>query len=200
MGCAAPAERDEVHINQHLFAIIRHPVPLDRASPAIHPLLLTTLDATAPHLLLNVANGDYGTLGMRDCGCALQNAGLKLHLHSIRSFEKLNTEGMNYYYGDLFELLERTIPAEFGGGPGDYQLVEEEDGNGQTRLTLVVDPCVGAVNEAALLARVAEAFASGHWGNRFMSRLWQDAGTFRVERRVPYASRRGKILPLHLPR
>jgi hypothetical protein len=106
---------------------------------------------------------------------------------------------MNYYYGDLFELLEKTIPAAFGGGPGDYQLVEEEDRNGQTRLTLVVDPRVGVLDEPALLARVAEAFASGPWGNRFMSRLWQDAGTFRLERRVPHASRRGKILPLHIP-
>jgi hypothetical protein len=199
MGCAAPAHRDEVHVNRHLFAIIRHPAPLDPAAPPIHPLLLTTLDAEAPRLLLNVGNGDYGTLGARPCGCALEAAGLNLHLHSIRSFEKLTTEGMNYYYGDLFELLEKTIPAVFGGGPGDYQLVEEEDRNGQTRLTLVVDPRVGVIDEAALLARIAEAFASGAWGNRFMSRLWQDAGTFRVERRAPHASRRGKILPLHLP-
>jgi hypothetical protein len=200
MGCASPLERDEVHVNQHLFAMIRHPAPLDADAPAIYPLLLTTLDPEAPRLLFNVANGDYGTLAARACGCALEAAGLSLHLHSIRSFEKLTTEGMNYYYGDLFELLERIIPAAFGGGPGDYQLVEEEDGNGQTRLTLVVDPRAGVLDEPALLARIAEAFASGPWGNRFMSRLWQDAGTFRVERRVPHASRRGKILPLHLPR
>jgi hypothetical protein len=198
MGCAAPAHRDEVHVNRHLFALISHPVPLD-AAPSIHPLLLTTLDLEAPRLLLNVANGDYGTLGERGCGCALQQAGLTLHLHGIRSFEKLTTEGMNYYYGGLFELLEKTIPAEFGGGPGDYQLVEEEDDNGQTRLTLVVDPRIGPLDETAVLARVAEAFASGRWGNRFMTLLWLQAGTFRLERRVPHASRRGKILPLHIP-
>jgi hypothetical protein len=198
LGCAAPAERDEVHVNQNMVALIRHPAPLDGGA-AIHPLLLTTLYPEAPRLLVNVGNGDYGTIAVRDCGCALEAAGLSLHLHTIRSFEKLTTEGMNYYYGDLFELLEKTIPAAFGGGPGDYQLVEEEDRNGQTRLTLVVDPRVGVLDEPALLARVAEAFASGPWGNRFMSRLWQDAGTFRLERRVPHASRRGKILPLHIP-
>ncbi|HTM10870.1 MAG TPA: hypothetical protein VL754_20995 [Verrucomicrobiae bacterium] len=198
-GCATPADRDEVHVSQNLLALIRHPTPLPGGSAPIHPLLLTTLDAEAPRFLLNVGNGDYGTLSGRNCGCALENAGLTLHVHSIRSFEKLTTEGMNYDYGDLFELLEKTIPAEFGGGPGDYQLVEEEDDNGQTRLTLVVDPRIGPLDETAVLARVAKAFASGRWGNRFMTLLWLQAGTFRLERRVPHASRRGKILPLHIP-
>jgi hypothetical protein len=32
---------------------------------------------------------------------------------------------MNYSGIDLFELLEDTIPSRFGGGTGDYQLVEE---------------------------------------------------------------------------
>ncbi len=200
MGCAAPADRDEVHVNQHLFAIIRNPVSLEAAAPAIHPFLLTTLAAEAPRLLLNVANGDYGTISARDCGCALQSAGLRMHLHSIRSFEKLTTEGMNYYYGDLFELLERTIPCAFGGGPGDYQLVEEEDESGQTRLTLLVHPGVGAMDEAALLARLMEAFATGPWGRRFVGGVWRNAGAFRIRREVPHASRRGKVLPLHLPR
>ena len=34
---------------------------------------------------------------------------------------------MNYSGGDLVDLRETQIPLEFGGGPGDYQLVEEED-------------------------------------------------------------------------
>lgn len=201
LGCAVPADRDEVHVAQNLLALIHHPTPLPGSGSApIHPLLLTTLDAEAPRLLLNVANGDYGTLGARNCGCALEKAGLTLHLHSIRSFEKLTAEGMNYYYGDLFEVLEKVIPAHFGGGPGDYQLVEEEDHNGQTRLTLIVDPEVGEVDEAALVSRLAEAFAAGPWGHRFMSGVWRDAGAFRVKRNIPYTSRRGKILPLHAPR
>lgn len=49
-------------------------------------------------------------------------------------------EGMNYSAGCLFDLLETQIPSEFRGGPGDYQLVEEEDERGQTRLTLLVHP------------------------------------------------------------
>jgi hypothetical protein len=107
---------------------------------------------------------------------------------------------MNYFSTDLFELLENAIPAEFGGGPGDYQLVEEEDGNGQTRLTLLVDPDVGAVDEANLLSRLQQGLAKGSRNNRFMTAVWQDAGTFKIRRERPHASARGKILPLHINR
>ena len=107
---------------------------------------------------------------------------------------------MNYFYGDLFELFERILPAEFGGGPGDYQLVEEEDASGQTRLTLLLHPSVAGVDETKLIARLKEALRSGASGGRFMTEVWQNAGTFRVRREPPRASARGKILPLHVSR
>ena len=132
------------------------------------------------------------------CGCALEKAGFTLHLHHIRSFEKLTGEGMSYYYGGLFELLETTFPCEFGGSLGDYQLVEEEDGNGQTRLTLVVHPDVGELDEVKSLARLRDVLADESRSNQFMTGVWENAGTFRVRRENPYASPRGKILPLHL--
>ena len=106
---------------------------------------------------------------------------------------------MNYFYGDLFPFLEEAIPSEFGGGPGDYQLVEEEDVDGQTRLTLLVHPDVGSLDEEALLLRLREGLAEGSRGNRFMSLVWQDAGAFRIRREVPHASPRGKVLPLYTP-
>jgi len=85
-----------------------------------------------------------------------------------------------------------------GGGAGDYQLVEEEDNNDRTRLTLIVHPEVGNLDESQVLARLREAFSDGSRGNRFMTEVWQGAGTFRIRREVPYASPRGKILPLHI--
>jgi hypothetical protein len=162
---------------------------------------LTTLSHSATaRLLLNVENGDYAALGRRNCGCALDRAGFKLHLHHIRSYEKFTSEGMNYFYGDLFEFFEKILPSEFGGGPGDYQLVEEEDEKGQTRLTLVIRPEVGGVDEAEILLRLKDKLAEGSSANRFQARVWQDAGTFRIRREAPYASARGKILPLHISR
>ena len=200
LGCAEPAYRDEVHINQHLLAVISHPKPLNSSTIPIHPLLLTTLHSAAPRLLLNVQNGDYVTLQDRRCQCELQQVGLTRHLHHIRSYEKFTSEGMNYFYSDLFDLVERALPSEFGGGPGDYQLIEEEDSHGQTRLTLLVHPAVGNLDDRTVLIRLREAFSTGSRGNRFMTGIWENSGTFRIRRGVPYTSSRGKILPLHISR
>ncbi|HEY7320989.1 MAG TPA: hypothetical protein VIE89_25775 [Candidatus Binatia bacterium] len=196
-GCANPAHVDEIHVNQHMFGVIAHPRSLTDG-PIIHPLLCTTLHPAAPRLLLNVENGDYVTLATRDCGCTLGKVGLTLHLSHIRSFEKFTSEGMNYFYGDLFELLERVLPAEFGGGPGDYQLLEEEDKTSQTRLSLLVHPAVPKLNEDKLLSRLQQGLEENSNGNRFMPKVWQDAGILRIRREIPYSSPRGKILPLHI--
>jgi hypothetical protein len=197
-GCAKPVYTDEIHVNKHLVALFPHPCPRENAGLTLHPLLCTTLHPPVPRLLFNVENGDYGCLTRRNCGCALEEVGLSLHLHHIRSFEKFTSEGMNYYYGDLFDLIEEILPAEFGGGPGDYQLVEEEDSDSQTRLTLLVHPEVGELNKSRILSRLKEGLAQGSRSNRFMSSLWQDVGTFRVKRDIPHCSGRGKLLPLHI--
>jgi hypothetical protein len=197
-GCGNPAETDDVHVPSHGLALIQHRASLDGFGAPIRPFLFTTLSPFYPLLQLNVANGDYGVLLTRNCGCALESTGLKLHLHHIRSYEKLTGEGMSYYYGELYELLEMTLPKEFGGGSGDYQLVEEEDGRGQTRLSLVVDPGVGQLDEDKVLARLRVALSKGPRGNRFIAGVWENAGTFRVKRQRPYASARGKVLPLHI--
>lgn len=189
-----------MHLSQNKLVTIRHPRPLDPNGQAIRPFLFTTLSPLFPRLHLNVENGDYGRIEKRPCGCALDQARLTLHLHNIRSFEKLTSEGMSYSYGDLYELLEKIFPAEFGGGPGDYQLVEEEDGAGQTRLTLVVHPNVQNLDEEKILTRLRAALSNGSRNNRFMTGVWKNAGTFKVRREVPYASPRGKILPLHISR
>jgi len=197
-GCATAVYSDEIHVDQSRIALINNPQAIVDERGPIHPLLCTTLQPAASRLLLNMDNGDYATCETRKCGCALQTVGLTLHLHHIRSYEKFTSEGMNYFYGDLFELLEKILPSEFGGSPGDYQLAEEEDSNGQTRLSLVVHPELGELDEGKALARLRAAFCNGSRGNRFMTSVWENAGTFRIRREVPYASPRGKILPLHI--
>ncbi len=200
LGCVSPLYTDEVHVSEHRLALIEQPRPLPGDGPPIHPLLFTTFAPHEVRLLLNVENGDYAVSENRNCGCALEKLGFNLHLHHIRSFEKFTSEGMNYFYGDLSELFEKLLPAEFGGGPGDYQLVEEEDGRRQTRLTVRVHPGVEDLDEERLLSRLRAALSQGSRGNRFMAQLWQDARTFRVVREAPHAGIRGKILPLHIVR
>jgi len=200
-GCGNPAHGDEMHILRHTLAVIQHPEPIVEAGgEPVRPLLFTTLYPSAARLQLNVSNGDRATLFERDCGCALQLAGLSLHVHDVGSFEKLTSEGLSYSYDALFELLETTLPDAFGGGAGDYQILEEEDASGQTFLTLLVDPAVGPIDEVGLLERLTSELARGSRGNRFMTHVWRDAGTLRVRRAPPIASVRGKVLPLRMGR
>jgi hypothetical protein len=199
-GCANPAHIDEIHVNQYMLAVIAHPRPLELGGPPIRPLLFTTLYPQAALMHLNVENGDYATLEERACGCALERVGLQLHLHRVRSYEKFTAEGWTYFYGDLYGLMEKTLPSEFGGDPGHYQLVEEEDEHGQTRLTLLVDPEVGGLDEEKLHSRIREEFLRGALGDGTVAWAWYRGGTFRIRREPPRASSRGKILPLQIPR
>ncbi len=199
LGCANPAHGDEMHVLQHTLAVIEHPEPIVEAGgEAIRPLLFTTLYPTAAKLQLNVSNGDHAVLSERACGCALHEAGLTLHVHNVGSFEKLTSEGLAYSYDDLFELLETTLPDAFGGGTGDYQLLEEEGARGQTHITLLVDPAVGPIDETRLLERLGAELAKGSRGNRFMVGVWKQAETLRLRREPPIASSRGKVLPLRV--
>jgi hypothetical protein len=198
LGCGNPRFIDEMHVPQSNLAFVENPRTLDFGDGPIHPVMVTTLHPSAPRFLFNVENGDYATLTTRDCGCALQQVGFTQHIHGVRSFEKMTGEGMNYSGSDLFELLENIFPSEFGGAPGDYQLVEEEDHRGQTRLTLVVHPDLGALDEDKLLARLQTGLAQGSRNHQFISKIWHDAGAFRVSRAVPHASKRGKVLPLYI--
>jgi hypothetical protein len=158
----------------------------------------TTTHPMAPRFLFNVENGDYASMITRDCGCPLQKVGFTRHIHTVRSFEKMTGEGMNYSATDLFDLLENTIPSEFGGGPGDYQLVEEEDEQGQTRLTLLVHPELGELDNEKLLSRLELGLAQGSRNHHFISKVWRDAGIFRIKRELPHASSAGKIWPLYI--
>lgn len=56
-----------------------------------------------------------------------ERLGWTLHLHGIRSVEKLTAAGMTFLDSDVIRVLEEVLPGRFGGGPTHYQLVEEED-------------------------------------------------------------------------
>jgi hypothetical protein len=127
----------------------------------------------------------------------MQRLGLTLHIHHVRSYEKLTSEGLNYSVDDLTEIIESRLPAAFGGGPCDYQLIEEEAANGQSRLTLRVHPEVGPLDEARVLARLMEELGRAGRAQNFVTGVWQNAGTLSIERKAPRASLRGKTLPVH---
>jgi hypothetical protein len=199
-GCLIPEAPDEVHLFHDLVALIQ-PKPDGAVSdvPA-YSLLTSSIRPTVPLILLNVSLGDRAVIGRRACGCPLTELGWNTHLHTIRSYEKLTTGGMAFLDTDAIRVLEEVLPAHFGGGPGDYQLVEEEADDGRARLRLLVHPNVGPVNAAAVADVFLASIGGGSGSELVMASQWRGAGLLLVERREPRATGSGKILHLHQER
>jgi hypothetical protein len=161
---------------------------------------LTSIRPTAPLSLLNVNMGDQAELGTRDCGCALQRLGFTTHLHGIRSYEKFTAGGMTFLGVDVLRILEEVLPARFGGGPGDYQLVEDDAADARARIRLLVRPSVGVVDPDAVADAFLTAMGDGSAADRVMSLAWRNARVLHVERRAPIVQPSGKIRPAHVPR
>ncbi|MGH7899382.1 MAG: hypothetical protein ACREQQ_15615 [Candidatus Binatia bacterium] len=194
--CAAPAAADDVHVCTDAVALLERPRPVGNGA-TVDALFLTGLHPFTPKLMLNVESGDYAILEERDCGCLLHEVGYTQHLHTIRSYEKLTSEGMTFLDDDLIRLIEEVLPRRFGGSSTDYQFVEREE-KGLTRVALVVSPRVGPVDEEALRARVLSALASAGRPQAMMAGVWAEHGTLQIERREPYTTSGSKVLPLHL--
>jgi hypothetical protein len=93
-------------------------------------------------------------------------------------------------------VLEEALPARFGGGPADYQLVEDEGADGRSTLRLLVHPRLGEVPNDAVAEVFLSAVGTGAGVERVMGLAWRQGRILRVERRAPLVSAAGKILHL----
>lgn len=196
LPCANPAAVDEVHLLVDKLAVIRRTRRAEGAPP-VPVNVYTTLVASTPKLMLNVESDDYGEIGPRSCGCPLERLGLGQHLHTIRSHEKLTSEGMNFLGHDLIRLIEEVLPARFGGGPTDFQFLEEEDSRGLPSVQLIVHPRLGEVPEQAVADCIVEFLNGAPSGAGLYGERWREAGALRVVRQEPYATSASKVLALH---
>ncbi|HLF72665.1 MAG TPA: hypothetical protein VI759_10995 [Dehalococcoidia bacterium] len=197
-GCAnrSAVDVDDMHVFTGKVAVTLRPVAV-RGGATVRALALTTLLRSSPTVLLNAESGDSGDIVVRECGCPMGALGLNTHITNLRSYDKLTSEGVTYLGSELHMLLEEVLPRRFGGSPVDYQLVEE-DVAGLPKISLVVSPRVGAVDEAALLAVVSEWLSKLPSGGKEMAGLWNQTGVLNVQRREPYATRSAKVLTLHV--
>ena len=198
--CLDPDAPDEVHLLDDLHALIQ---PGDRdARPSVpsNALLLTSIRPTAPIVLLNASLGDEATVGARSCGCPLERVGWGPHLTRVRSYEKVTAGGMTFLDVDLARVLDYTLPARFGGGPTDYQLVEDETSGGRPRIRLLVHPPVGPLDPEAVSREFLRAIGTGAGAGALMAQVLGDAKIMTVERRAPLSTASGKVLHLHLDR
>jgi hypothetical protein len=195
LGCGKPASTNDNHLMTHKYAFLQHPRLDPLGETTVNALLVTTLVPTTPVFALNVESDDYGIVEGRSCDCELGEAGLTSHVRDIASFSKLTGEGVTLVGTRLVAQLEEVLPRRFGGSPLDYQLAEEEDGQGFTRLALVISPRVHIDDEA----RVVEALLDGLGSARHaveLRHIWSLAGTISVRRAEPQRTARGKQLSL----
>jgi hypothetical protein len=197
IACAAPSDPDDCHLAKDKLAVILHERPVAGAAGKVRALSFTTLLPSAPIIALNLQSGDYAQIERRSCGCAVGDAGLDVHLHSIRSHEKLTTEGMNFLGHDLLALLDDFLPSRFGGVPTDYQLVEHERA-ALSCIELSVSPRVAHAAPGEVADAALDFLAARGDGHRLMVDRWRQTGVFNVARREPRRTPGGKILPLHL--
>lgn len=195
-GCARPAGRNDVHFQSDALAVIRHPRPAPGTTSFVDALLFTTLLPHARKILLNVENDDYAILESRACGCPFEDYGLTLHLRDIQSFSKLTGEGVTLAGGELVRILEQVLPTRFGGTPLDYQLLEEEDSAGFTRLALLVHPRLSIADEDEIQRVVSRHLRGKGPAANFAGAVWEAAGTLRVRREAPRLTSQGKFIPL----
>jgi hypothetical protein len=194
-GCATAPPGDDGHVCRDATAVVQRRRAVDRVGTEIDALLFTSLQPDARKIFLNMETGDYANLSKRRCGCPLETLGWTEHLSEIRSFEKLNAEGPPFSGAKLIALVEEILPQRFGGDPTDYQLLEEEDHEGFTRLSILVHPRVGGLDEAAVLACATETLWTTH--GAVSTQVWKEANIVRVRRDPPMLTKAGKCLPLH---
>ncbi|MBI4213654.1 MAG: hypothetical protein HY534_05025 [Chloroflexi bacterium] len=196
VSCANPTYADDLHLMTDGVAVTRY--SRDHRGVAVEPLLFTGLHALTPKVLINVETDDTAVLEQRSCGCLLDEIGLTTHMHHIRSFGKITTQGMTVLGGDLARIVDELLPARFGGSPIDYQFVEREAPDGTISVTLRISPEAGAIDEAAVIEGVLAELRKGRPAYQLAAEVWRQAEALRVERERPVATLRGKVLPLYL--
>jgi len=196
--CLNSDQPNDQHFYRDHLAMIQAPRQVPGFEIEVSAFCFTTLLSTAPKLLINVESDDYGTVDTKPCGCPWEELGLPEHLREIRSFRKLTGEGVTLVGSDMERILEEVLPARFGGSALDYQLLEEEDDKGFTRITLLVAPAVSLPDEAAAVNVVLEALHQIGANGDSSRNIWRQAGTIRVRREAPRLTSRGKLMPLQL--
>jgi hypothetical protein len=199
IGCLQPASADDMHLLTDRYAAIMPPQPPPPApAPAdsegdpagsSRRLLLTSLIPEVHRRMLNADIGDLAAPLDRRCGCPFERLGLVRHLHAVHSKQKLTVEGATISADAVQSLASDLLPAACGGSPTDYQILEEEDGDGVTRLVVLVHPALAA-DEGAVLHTVDRVLAVAGGGGT-AERL-RRSGVVTVRREKPRMSAAGK--------
>ena len=185
LGCARSDDPGDVHVTKDAFAVIPYPYAVENLGITVQSLNLTSLLDTSSKILLNVQIDDCGIVEERSCGCELESYGFTTHLRDIRSYSKLVGEGVTLMGNEMLRILEQTLPARFGGSALDYQLTEQEDAQGLTRLCLTISPKVRIADESEVISVMLNALRESSPMADGARTLWQQAQTIQIKRQEP---------------
>ena len=198
MGCSNPVEANDLHLCKSICAMIPYESPVPGTDIKVPAFTFTSILPTAPLILLNAESDDYGIIETRSCGCPLDELGLTVHLRGIHSYEKLTGEGVTLLGSDMLHILEEVLPGRFGGSPLDYQLLEEEDKDGFTRIILIISPKVNIENEDEVIKAILDFMKKSSAMADSARNIWSQAHTLKVRREEPRWTGRGKLMSLHV--
>jgi hypothetical protein len=162
----------------------------------VNSLMFTNLLPFAARFLINAEMDDAGILEPVACDCEYARAGMNWRIRDIYSYGKLTGQGITLIGSDIVRILESALPQRFGGGPGDYQLVEY-DGARQSQLELRVSPRAGAESAAAVRDFLLREIR-GCYGGALAARVWTHSDGLKAVIAEPFSTRSGKVLSLHL--
>ncbi len=198
MDCSRGREINDLHLCTGIAALVQYETEVEGSEVRLPAFHFTSLLPAAPKILLNAESDDVGLIDRHDCGCPLHDLGLHTHLRRVESHRKLTGEGVTVVGSEMIDVLERVLPERFGGSPLDYQLIEEEDERGLTRLVLAIDPAVQIADESLVVEVVLDSLAGSSAMADSARKIWQQAGTIRVRREAPRWTGRGKLMSLHV--
>ncbi len=181
---------EDYHLWAHEVAVVTRRRPRGDGTE-VDAYCWTSLAEEAPRVLVNVENDDYGVIEDCDCPCVLGELGLRTRVRDIRGISKVVAAGVSLEGGTFDHLAEVALPTRIGGGPGDYQFVEEAEA-GHTVVVLNIAPGVGPVDEDEALAVVRDVITRDEYGALAES-VWGPQ-TLRVMRRAPHVTKAGKTL------
>ncbi len=196
-GCPQRETVETVHLAKDTVGLIQYKKEIPSLKAEVESFLFSSILPSSPKILLNVESGDYGRMGKASCNCRAHKLGLDVTISDIQSFDKLNAEGTTLFVADLVPILEESLPRLFGGGPLDYQLIEEERAN-KTVLKLCISPSVGEIDEERLLGAVLSELKKVSPHTLPMAQLLASAGTLKIERQEPRMTQSSKIYPLFI--
>lgn len=198
LPCNNPVDCNDHHFMADHLEVLQFPREVPGTDVTVQAFNFTTLLSTAPKLLLNVEIDDYGIIEERGCGCEWEALGLTRHVRGIRSFRKLTGEGMTLIGSDMERILDKVLPAKFGGSAQDYQLMEEEGNDGFTRRSIIVSPRIKLADESEVVQTILDELGKGDAAADLARAFMSQGQSLNVKRMDPVWTNRGKLMTLHL--